>query len=109
MLLRRSLALGILALASAASGCGGLFVTESAENQGIEDFEEAWAFIDSVYPMFPEKGIDWDSVYARYRPLAEAARGDDWHQLLRDLVDTLRDGHAYYQTAGGGVVFPSTV
>jgi hypothetical protein len=96
----------VLALASVALGCGDLFVTGSSKDPAVGDFEAAWTFIDSIYPMFQEKGIDWDSVYARYRPLAEAARGDDWHQLLHDLVETLRDGHAYYQTAGGGVVFP---
>jgi hypothetical protein len=96
----------VLAVPAAALGCGDLFVTASSEHPAVEDFEVVWTFIDSIYPMFQEKGIDWDSVYARYRPLAEAARGDEWHQLLHDLVETLRDGHAYYQTAGGGVVFP---
>ncbi|MGW8266349.1 MAG: hypothetical protein ACWGSQ_08280, partial [Longimicrobiales bacterium] len=104
MFFRRSIC--FLALAAAALGCGDLFVAGSSGNPAVEDFEAAWTFIDSIYPMFQEKGIDWDSVYTRYRPLAEVARGDEWHQLLHDLVETLRDGHAYYQTAGGGVVFP---
>lgn len=98
--------LSLLALATLVLGCGDLFVTESSRNQNLQDFEAAWTFIDSVYPMFLEKGIDWDSVHARFLPLAEVARGDEWHQILHDLVETLRDGHAYYQTAGGGVVFP---
>jgi len=98
--------LWVLALPAAALGCGAQIVSESSGNPAVEDFEVAWTFIDSIYPMFQEKGIDWDSVHTWYRPLAEVARGDEWHQLLHDLVETLRDGHAYYQTAGGGVVFP---
>jgi len=89
-----------------AAACGDLLLPAPPENRVVQDFEAAWRFIDSVYPMFPEKGIDWDSVHAWYLPRAEAALGDGGHQILHDLVETLRDGHAYYQTAGGGVVFP---
>jgi hypothetical protein len=101
--------MGVLALpifAATAIGCGELIVPENSENLSVEDFEAAWSFIDSLYPMLREKGIDWDSVHAWYRPKAEVARGDEAHQILHDLVETLRDGHAYYQTVGGGVVFP---
>lgn len=98
--------LGTLALATLAAGCGDLLLPPPTPNPSLEDFEAAWSFIDSVYPMFEEKGIDWDSVYGWYRPRAEAARGDDIHQVLHDLVETLRDGHAYYSTRGGGPVFP---
>ena len=105
MPIRRSM--GALALSIlAAMGCGELIVPEASGNLSVEDFEAAWSFIDSLYPMFQEKGIDWDSVHAFYRPRAEAARGDEAHQILHDLVETLRDGHAYYQTVGGAVVFP---
>ncbi|MGD8276899.1 MAG: S41 family peptidase [Gemmatimonadota bacterium] len=104
--IRLAVALLVTTVAVAASGCTDLLVPASPEDHNIEDFEAAWTFIDSLYPMFTEKGIDWDSVYAWYRPRAETAHGDEGHQILHDLVATLRDGHAYYQTVGGGVVFP---
>ncbi len=99
-------ALALAAFPALIAGCGRLLIPGAPENRSVEDFEAAWSFIDSVYPMLQEKGIDWDSVHNSNRPRAEAARGDDEHQLLHDLLETLRDGHAYYQTEGGGVVFP---
>ncbi len=97
--------LATLALVMPIVGCGDLLLPTPVPNRSLEDFEAAWSFIDSLYPMFQEKGIDWDSVYTAYRPRAEEARGDDIHQILHDLVETLRDGHAYYSTRGGGPVF----
>jgi C-terminal processing protease CtpA/Prc len=97
---------GAAVLALVASGCGNLLLPDPPPGRAVEDFEAAWSFIDSVYPMLPEKGIDWDSAHAGYRARAEAARGDDIQQILHDLVETLRDGHAYYAARGGGPVFP---
>ena len=95
-------ALSVVALAAVAGGCGDLLVPGSPRNLNVEDFEAAWSFIDSIYPMFDEKGIDWDSVYTVFRPRADVSRGDEGQQILHDLVESIRDGHAYYQTKGGG-------
>jgi C-terminal processing protease CtpA/Prc len=83
-----------------------LIVTPAESNQNLADFEVAWAWVDSVYPAFDLKGVDWSSVYAEYRPQAEAARGDEIYQVLHDMLSVLDDAHVYYKTNGGARFFP---
>lgn len=92
----------ILALLS----CKDLVVTEPESNLNIEDFEAAWNRINNVYPYLEYKNINWDSIYTIYRPLAEAARGDEFFLVLNDFLAELKDGHVYYRTKGGGEVYP---
>jgi hypothetical protein len=87
-------------------GCEGMIVEEADAGENLADFEAAWAWVDSLYPVFEEKGIDWDAARSDFLPLAEAARGDEIAQILSDLLGILRDSHLYFQTQGGGVVFP---
>ncbi|MCF8317085.1 MAG: hypothetical protein K9I71_13220 [Ignavibacteriales bacterium] len=86
--------------------CKDLVVTEPGTNLNVEDFETAWNRINDVYPYLEFKKINWDSIYTFYRPLAEAARGDEFFLVLRDLLAELKDGHVYYRTKGGGIVYP---
>ena len=62
--------------------------------------------IQDVYPYLEFKKINWDSIYTVYRPLAEAAQGDEFYLVLQDLLAELKDGHVYYRTKGGGEVYP---
>jgi hypothetical protein len=86
--------------------CTDVIVTPPDSNQNIEDFEAAWNRINDVYPYLEFKKINWDSIYTAYRPLAEDARGDEFYLVLRDMLYELKDGHVYYQTDGGGEVYP---
>ncbi|MBN1895943.1 hypothetical protein JW906_15770 [bacterium] len=88
------------------SACKDVLVTPPDSDLNVEDFEAAWNRINSVYPYFEFKRIDWDSIYAVYRLRAESARGDDFFLVLRDLLAELKDGHVYYRTKGGGEVYP---
>jgi hypothetical protein len=88
------------------AGCESLIVSAPESNQNVADFEAAWAWVDSIYPAFDIKQIDWDSVYAAYRPEAEQARGDEIHQVLFDMLSVLRDPHLYYTTTGGARFYP---
>ena len=86
--------------------CKDIVGTEPDSNLNVEDFEAAWARINDVYPYLEFKKINWDSIYTVYRPLAEAAQGDEFYLVLRDLLAELKDGHVYYRTKGGGEVYP---
>ena len=86
--------------------CKDIVVTEPDSNLNVEDFEAAWDRINDVYPYLEFKKINWDSIYTVYRPLAEAAQGDEFYLVLRDLLAELKDGHVYYRTKGGGEVYP---
>ena len=86
--------------------CKDLIVTEPESNLNVEDFEAAWKRVKDVYPYLQFKKINWDSIYAIYKPLAEKAKGDEFYFVLRDLLAELKDGHVYYRTEGGGEVYP---
>lgn len=88
------------------SGCEDTLLKPPGSNLGTEDFEAVWNRVNDVYPFLDFKKINWDSVYSVYRPLAEAARGDEFYFVLDDLLAGLKDGHVYYKTAGGGEIYP---
>jgi len=96
----------VVLFCSALAGCEGLIVTPADSNQNVADFEAAWEWVDSVYPAFDLKQIDWESVYEEYRPQAERAQGDEIFQVLHDMLSVLEDQHVYYTTQGGARFFP---
>jgi len=81
--------------------CGEIIIPESESNLNVEDFESAWNHINSIYPVFEFKKIDWDSIHTVYRIRAEQAVGDEIYAVLFDLVAELKDGHAEIITVGG--------
>jgi len=92
-------------------GCERIFMPaddpEDYLKQNITDFEETWNFINSTFPFFDFMALDWDSIYTRYHPLAEQAKGDDIYIVLMDLLSELKDGHTLLYVEGGGVpMFP---
>jgi hypothetical protein len=88
------------------AACEGWIVSPAESNQNVDDFEATWAWVDSVYPAFDIKQIDWPGVYADYRPRAEQAQGDDFFQVLNDMLVELEDPHLYYATRGGARFYP---
>jgi hypothetical protein len=100
----RTLALAAFLVVTEA--CNTLLVSAPDSDTDVADFEAAWSWVDSVYPVFDEKAIAWDSVHAVYRPLAEAAEGAEILQVLSDLLAVPRDGHLYLTTPGGGPLYP---
>ena len=88
------------------SSCKDIIVSPSDASRDVEDFEAAWKRVRDAYPYLAFKNINWDSLHAVYRPLAERARGDEFYLVLRDLLAELKDGHVYYLTPGGGRVYP---
>lgn len=88
------------------TGCDDVIVKPDSDNQNMEDFEAAWLRVNDVYPFLDFKHINWDSIHDVYLPRVEAARGDEFYLVLGDLLAELKDGHTYYQTKGGGQVYP---
>ncbi len=101
-----TLGLSALLYCVALVGCEGLIVSPADSNQNVADFEVAWAWVDSVYPVFDVKQVQWGRVYDEYLPQAEQALGDEIFQVLHDMLSLLRDPHLYYKTKGGARFFP---
>lgn len=58
------------------------------------NFDALWTILDEHYCFFEEKGLDWDSVYAAYRPLiTEETTPVDLFNICGDMLDELKDGH----------------
>ena len=96
----------ILLPAILAFSCSDILVEEATANQNLADFDMTWDIVNTTYPYLDWKQIDWDSIRTVYRPRAEQARGDEFYQVLHDLIAELKDGHAYYYVEGGGEVYP---
>ncbi len=99
-------AIGLIVLAVWATSCESLIVKPADQDQHMEDFEAAWQRINEVYPFLEFKNLDWDSVYNIYNPRFEAARGDEFYLVFHDFLAELKDGHLWYQTDGGGKIYP---
>lgn len=57
-------------------------------------FDALWEDVNNRYSYFEEKGIDWDSIRAAYRPRAIDQMSDtELFGLLADMLYTLEDGH----------------
>ena len=87
-------------------GCEKIYIKPASSNQNMADFEATWKRIDEVYPFLEYKNIDWDAMYDDYKIKTEQANGDEFYQVLSDLLAELKDGHVYFKTKGGGQVYP---
>ena len=62
------------------------------------NFEALWRMMDEHYCFFGYKhsqyGLDWDSVYAKYRPRVDSRMSaDQLFEVLTAMLAELRDGH----------------
>lgn len=74
--------------------CEKLFIKPDPENTEESNFESMWKRIDEKYSFFEFKNLDWDSVYAVYRPMVFNGMGEDsLFRVLDATLYTLRDGH----------------
>jgi hypothetical protein len=88
------LGFGVLACDDPASAANG-------SPNGVADLEAAWTAVDSVYPYFEFKGIDWDDVHSAYRPRVEDVAGDEIYVVLLEMLGELMDGHVWLRPPPG--------
>ena len=84
----------ICLLAMALSSCERLFLAKDEPDTPTNVFEYLWNRVDQLYTFFDVKGVDWDSVYAVYRPMVYDEMSDDsLFRVCSAMLNTLRDGH----------------
>jgi len=86
------------------TSCEDMIVRPAKSDQNLEDFEAAWERVNTVYPYFEYKHMNWDSIYTIYQPLAEQAKGDEIYTLLIDMLGELKDAHVQIKTTGGNLI-----
>ncbi|MBR6402694.1 MAG: hypothetical protein IKS48_04870 [Eubacterium sp.] len=70
------------------------------------DFEKAFSVMKEHYVLTEEKGINWDELYAKYKPLFKEVDRDQDHvenyKLWRQFCGEFYDGHVGYNFADEG-------
>lgn len=88
------IALAFLAFVLLCSSCEKAFMEKEPGKDPVTTFEYLWKTVDEQYSFFDVKGVDWDSVYAVYRPkVSEKISDDSLFNVLGAMLNTLNDGH----------------
>ena len=74
------------------------------DDSGLEDFEKLWNTTNTYYPFFEFKGIDWDHIHAIYQPEFIECGEERKIELLGNLLNELKDGHANLFDADGNYI-----
>ena len=64
------------------------------------NFDALWTILDEHYCFFEEKGVNWDAVYAKYRPqIVPEMTQRQLFAVCAAMLDELRDGHTNLSSA----------
>jgi hypothetical protein len=68
-------------------------------NDPESNFEAMWSGYDQYYGLFAVKQVQWDQVYAEFRPQVNAGTTDDeLKAIFKAMIDPLDDNHTYIIT-----------
>jgi hypothetical protein len=91
-------------------GCDTMFMEPDPPNTPEANFEIFWKDFDRYYAQFSVRHIDWDSVYALYRPQITASTSDrQLFAILSSIVYGINDMHVTLYTPLGDVYWKSPV
>lgn len=63
-------------------------------SESEHNFEQFWNHYKDRYAFFESKGVNWDSVYQKYRPLVdESTTEEELINIFAQMVTPLKDGH----------------
>lgn len=84
----------ILTLAIFVVACENFLIGDDPVNTPENNFEMLWQEFDRWYALFLVKNIDWDELYAIYRPQVTPETTDDalW-DIITAMLEHLDDGH----------------
>ena len=81
---------------------GGLRMFIDPRIEWAQIFDEAWRMQQQYFYADNLHGLDWNSVYEKYKPMvAHAGRREDLNAILVEMIGELQAGH---NRAGGGDV-----
>ncbi|MEO9869618.1 S41 family peptidase [Ekhidna sp.] len=79
--------------------CEEPFFGEDPSNDPVTNFDILWDRMDERYSFFEYKNVDWDSVYAVYRPMVSSeSTPQELFDVIEDMMNTLRDAHVNLRT-----------
>ena len=94
--MRKSIAIVILVVGLFWCSCQDLFFNPEPENTPPENFDLLWREFDQLYSLFDVKHVNWDSLYAVYRPqVTTATPPSALFDIMASMLSVLNDGHVY--------------
>ncbi len=91
---------------------GGGALKDFSEMKRLEAFDAMFERVRVEYPFTAEKNVDWDVLYAEYRPQVEAAANNRaLYQVLKAFTLSIPDAHVgisfdandFYECCGGSL------
>jgi len=90
--MRTLLFVGLIFLASSCEQF--LFEPDAGSRDPLENFDHLWSQADRLYSYFELKGINWNEVRSRYRPLLSATSSEqELFDVMAAMLNELRDDH----------------
>lgn len=74
---------------------------EDLEEYKLQDLKTTWLTVKDIYPYLEYKKINWDSLYLAYKPMIEASEGNDYIELIFQMLCELKDGHVGIRLENG--------
>ena len=76
------------------TACEDTFFQAEPVNNPEAVFENLWKVFNEDYGPTKERNVDWDALYAAYRPQVTATTPDDeLFSIISSMLGTLNDGH----------------
>lgn len=74
--------------------CSATLFDDVPANNPEENFEVMWKVLDEKYTFFRLKGINWDGIYEKYRPMVtQNTNEEELFNIMSDMLYELKDGH----------------
>jgi len=84
----------IIGLWVCSSACEFVLFDNPEKQDPVSTFEYLWNECNNKYSYFEYKGIDWEEVHSRYRPMVSESIGhDSLFTVLASMLNELRDAH----------------
>jgi hypothetical protein len=76
------------------AACGDSLLEVEFEDDPVGNFDALWHEFDRYYALFDVRRVDWDSLYAVYRPLVHSGSTDaELYDAMAGLLSHLQDVH----------------
>jgi C-terminal processing protease CtpA/Prc len=76
------------------TSCEKAFNLDNPDRTATAVFDELWNVMDQHYALFQVKDIDWQQVYATYRPqISNDMSSKQLFDKMDQMLQTLKDGH----------------
>jgi hypothetical protein len=83
-----------LTLVMIITSCEEVFISKDLSDDNIASFNFLWKELNEKYSFFEYKHINWDSIYAVYRPrINDNLTREELFTVMAEMLNTLRDGH----------------